>query len=126
VALSLDLAGGLPAVPVDGERLQQVLFNLIANALEATPEGGRVTVTARCDPADARVRLAVSDTGRGISAADLSRLFEPFFTTRPEGTGLGLAVADQIVRESGGRMAVDSAVGVGSTFTVDLPHEEKR
>ena len=124
VALALEVPEGLPRLCVDGERLQQVLFNLLANALEATPEGGRVTLALSSDAGAAR--LAVSDTGRGIPEADRARLFEPFFTTRPGGTGLGLAVAEQIVRESGGKLSVDSTPGVGSTFTVELPVEEAR
>jgi two-component system NtrC family sensor kinase len=104
---------------MDGEQLQQVVFNLVANALDATKPGGRVTVAA--GERDGSVELTVADNGRGIPEEDRARLFEPFFTTRPDGTGLGLAVAEQIVRENGGRLIVDSTVGIGSTFTVALP-----
>jgi signal transduction histidine kinase len=120
-------------VEADAAQLQQVLMNLMMNAIQAMPSGGDVTVEvdeARvAPPADlgaaprSYARLAVRDRGAGISAGDLEHVFEPFFTTKDvgEGTGLGLAVAYGIVRDHGGFIAVESAVGGGTTFTVHLP-----
>jgi signal transduction histidine kinase len=85
------------------------------------PRGGRLAIRVARDAT--AVRLAVTDTGVGIPAAVRAKLFEPFFTTRPEGTGLGLSVSYGIVKAHGGRIDVDSAEGRGSTFTVSLPLE---
>jgi signal transduction histidine kinase len=134
VAIELD-AGTCTPVSVDAAQLQQVLTNLLMNALHASRENGRVTLRVdervAAPPADmggARrqcVCLVVADDGAGIEPENLTRIFEPFFTTKDvgEGTGLGLAVSYGIVREHGGWMTVDSTVGLGSTFTVYLPRE---
>jgi signal transduction histidine kinase len=123
---------------VDEAQMQQVLTNLIANALQATPGGGTVTVELRGEhatpPVDVggsagpMVRVSVADTGCGMSPEVQARIFEPFFTTKEvgEGTGLGLSVAYGIVREHGGWIAVDSTVGRGSTFSVYVPTSERR
>src|SRR5205085_8980851 len=109
----------------DVRKLKQVLFNLATNAIKFTPAGGSVRIAAR-DVGDG-VEIAVSDTGVGISAADQSRLFREFtqvdgsLTRRHEGTGLGLALTKRLVELHGGRIAVRSAPGAGSTFTVCLP-----
>jgi two-component system, NtrC family, sensor kinase len=116
----------------DGSQLQQVLTNLILNGVQAMPAGGRVEVRCGRGPAAPlgksgrpvdRCWLRVTDTGMGISPEDVARVFEPFFTTKPvgEGTGLGLAVAQAIVEEHGGWIAVQSEPGRGTAFTVYLP-----
>ncbi|MBI2407856.1 MAG: response regulator [Gemmatimonadetes bacterium] len=122
---------GLSAVEVDEGQLKQVLHNLVLNAQQAMPEGGRITVRAsnasRSDPAsgaqERTVRIAVRDTGPGIAAADLSRIFEPFFTTKKKGhgTGLGLATAYSIIRRHNGTLSVTSAPGHGAEFVIELP-----
>ncbi|HEX4608507.1 MAG TPA: ATP-binding protein [Urbifossiella sp.] len=118
-------APGLPAVSVDAGQLTQVILNLAANARDAMPAGG--TLTVRTAPTEVAgrpgVRLTVTDTGVGMDAATQARIFEPFFTTKPvgKGTGLGLATVYGIVRGLGGRVAVQSAVGAGTTFAIDLP-----
>lgn len=119
VRLQVRLDPDLPAVPADRFRLEQVLLNLVHNALDVTPAGGCVEVTARARPG--WVDVAVEDAGPGVSPAVLSRIFEPFFTTKPGGTGLGLAVTQSIVRGLGGDIEVASRPGHGSTFTVRLP-----
>jgi signal transduction histidine kinase len=121
VDLSADIEPGLPAVQADADQLQQVFLNLVNNSLDAMPDGGTLTVAAHADGAD--VRVEVADTGTGIAEADLPHLFEPLFTTkdRDRGTGLGLAVAQQIVREHGGRIEATSTPGAGATFTIWLP-----
>jgi signal transduction histidine kinase len=125
--VALDLSAGEP-VPLefDGNQIRQALTNLVHNALQATPPGGRVSVSVGTNGAGALVE--VRDTGEGIAPEHLSRIFEPFFTTkRPgEGTGLGLSVADGIVREHGGTIDVASEPGAGSRFTVHLPREVRR
>jgi two-component system NtrC family sensor kinase len=117
--------GDVPAVLADAGQLQQVLINLVMNAIEATPPGGRVSVRASPRVHEARVgaEIAVADTGTGIAPEHLGRLFEPFFTTKPrgQGTGLGLAICREIVRGHGGEMGIDTAAGVGTTVTAWIP-----
>jgi signal transduction histidine kinase len=125
LALRASAPPDLPPILVDPNQIQQILINLLINALEATPEGGRVQVSARPASEDGRpgVALAVADTGPGIPPDLLPRVFEPFFTTKPpgQGTGLGLAICRDIVREHGGKIGVESRAGAGTTFTVWLP-----
>jgi CheY-like chemotaxis protein len=116
------LAGrDLPPVLADRAQLEQVVINLAINARDAMPEGG--TLAIETSLASDHVRLAVSDTGTGIEAAELERIFEPFYTTKDVGlgTGLGLATVHGIVTQSGGHVEVRSERGLGSTFTVFLP-----
>lgn len=111
-------------VRINLQELQQVLINLIVNAVQAMPAGGTLTLeTADRDPrSDARgVRITVRDTGSGIRAEDLGRIFDPFFTTKKrQGTGLGLSISHALVERYGGRIEVDSAAGAGAAFTVSL------
>lgn len=121
----------LPEVEIDPVEMEQVLFNLMLNARDAMPQGGQLTVATdlRVRPSNAAiagnrtqyVTLTISDTGSGIPEAIVDRIFEPFFTTKPNGTGLGLASAQGIVRQHGGDIKVQSAVGDGTHFTVYLP-----
>jgi signal transduction histidine kinase len=104
---------------VDPEQLHQVLDNLVRNAIEATPEGGRVVLTVRSR--GNTFELEVADTGQGISSEDLPRLFDLYFTTKSEGTGVGLAVSHQIVTGHGGTIEVDSRPGEGTRMTVRIP-----
>jgi len=110
----------------DRAQIEQVLLNLCLNARDARPRDGRIDVIVdeRADPSAGRtVRLIVHDEGVGMDKATLDRIFEPFFTTKPQGsgTGLGLSVVYGIVRQHGGQVHVDSAPGVGTTFTVSFP-----
>jgi signal transduction histidine kinase len=111
----------LPAVPVEAGPIGQVILNLVINAVQAMQGAGTLTLTTRRD--GDQVVLSVSDTGPGISAEVLPHIFEPFFSTKgpSTGTGLGLSVSFGIVQRHGGRIAVDSAVGQGTTFHVYLP-----
>ncbi|WP_448190766.1 MASE3 domain-containing protein [Azospirillum sp. sgz301742] len=135
ITVDTDLADRLPAVTVTVTELSQILLNLIRNACDAMPTGGTLTlstgiVTLR-DPEASRleiaegdyVRLTVADTGVGMDEATRQRVFEPFFTTKPVGlgTGLGLSVVYGIVRNGGGVIAVDSAIGRGTAVMIDLP-----
>ncbi|MBN2799954.1 MAG: response regulator [Deltaproteobacteria bacterium] len=123
--LQLDPHGGM----IDGDvgQIEQVLMNLVVNARDAMPAGGRITVrTGRTIVGLAHHTLAVEDEGEGIPPALLERIMEPFFTTKPEGkgTGMGLSVVYGIVQQHGGRLEVSSTLGVGSAFTVYLPATE--
>jgi signal transduction histidine kinase len=98
-------------------------MNLFVNAAQAMHERGRVTVTTSYCKRDGHVEVTVADTGRGIDQAHIARIFDPFFTTKESGhgTGLGLSIAYGIVAKHGGTIAVDSTVGVGTTFTMRFP-----
>jgi two-component system NtrC family sensor kinase len=114
-------ADALPPVLVDGGQIEQVIVNLVTNAIDAMPRGGRLTLATSSD--GACVRVAVEDTGVGIAPAQRERLFMPFHTTKEvgKGTGLGLSVSYGIVKSHGGDILVESRPGEGSTFTVVLP-----
>ena len=109
----------LPPLLVDEDLLHQALVNLLMNAIEATPPGGRVLVSTHNEGDECR--LIISDTGRGIPEKDLDHIFKPFFTTRHTGTGLGLSITRDIVERHGGHLTLDSEVGVGTTATIHLP-----
>jgi signal transduction histidine kinase len=112
----------LPQVSADPDLLHQAFLNIVINARQAMPQGGRLTVESRADGRNGRpVRITISDTGAGIPPDHLDRIFQPFFTTKPNGTGLGLAIAARIVEQHGGRIAVNTAPGEGTTFTIALP-----
>jgi len=119
------LAPDLPQIAGDPHQLQQVVLNLVNNAIQAMAPGGqgRLGVTSSLSPDRSTIRLAVTDNGPGIPPEHLPRVLEPFFTTKPqgEGTGLGLAIAQGIVTDHGGIIAVESTLGQGATFTVTLP-----
>lgn len=118
VTLTAECLFELPPVAGDRFALARVLRNLVANALQATPRGGRVTLTSQLD--DAHVVIDVADTGSGIAPERLASIFDAFVTTRQRGHGLGLAVSKQIVEQMGGTLTVVSALGIGTTFTVRL------
>lgn len=109
----------LAPVAVDRDQLRQVLLNLVTNAYEAMPAGGVVTLNA--EPQPAAVRLTVADTGAGMDDETRRRLFEPFYTTKTKGIGLGLAVARRIVEAHGGALTAESRPGAGAAFTLTLP-----
>jgi signal transduction histidine kinase len=124
VQVTLHANGGLDVVTGDERRISQVIFNLLSNAVKFAPEGGLVDVTAT--QANGEVRVSVADTGPGIAAEDLERIFEEFQQTeagarQQEGTGLGLALSKRFVEMHGGRIWCDSEVGRGSTFVFTLP-----
>src|SRR5690349_49633 len=103
----------------DSEQIRQVFWNLARNAVQAMPHGGQLTVRTVVE--DGAYRITFADNGRGMSAADLSRLFQPFRTNFPTGTGLGMAISYRIVQEHGGKIEVTSTEGAGSAITVSLP-----
>ena len=105
---------------VDPQQFKQVVWNLCLNAVEAMPDGGELRVGAAAASGQ-MLEVSVSDTGAGIAADNLPHVFEPFFSTKPEGTGLGLALVHRIVQEHGGEIDVRSTPGLGTTFTIVLP-----
>lgn len=117
-------AKNLPLVELDGDQMRQVTINLILNAGGAMPDGG--TLTVRTETADeSHVRLTFSDSGCGIPAESLDKIFEPFYTTKARGTGLGLAITRQIIEQHHGEIHIDSTVGKGTSVTVTLPTERE-
>jgi CheY-like chemotaxis protein len=134
IELACELAPGEHWIRVDPGQLEQVIMNLVVNAFDATPAGGRITLsTATLPPADGarkhtspRVLLEVRDTGHGIEPDVRPRIFEPFFTTKPKGkgTGLGLSTVYGIVKQSGGDLTVESEPGEGACFRITLPSAE--
>jgi two-component system, sporulation sensor kinase E len=119
VTVESDLADNLPALKLDVRYIKQALLNLIKNAMAAMSGGGRLGIETRADGDEVQVR--VSDTGTGIPADIMDKIFEPYFTTKPFGTGLGLTIVFKIVKEHFGDIAVASREGEGTTFTLTLP-----
>ena len=119
VTVRVETAAGLPPVSVDPEQIKQVLLNLVINAVQATPNGGQISLRANRE--GDWIRADVEDEGVGIPSEDLERIFDPFFTTRRSGTGLGLSIAYQIVSQHGGHITARRNSARGMTFSVTLP-----
>jgi len=120
VTWTIRVEPGVPDVVADESQVRQALLNLVRNAKEAMSGGGRIDVeVSRTD--DGMVRLVLADSGSGISRENLGQIFEPFFSTKAKGTGLGLALVQQIVLEHGGRIDVDCPEAGGTRFTIGLP-----
>lgn len=119
VTVQLDLAPRLPQVSLDPDRMQQVFLNLINNAAQAMPGGGRLTISTHLE--NGRVRFSFADTGVGIAPEDQARVFEPLYTTKAKGFGLGLAIVQLLVDAHGGEVTVSSQPGAGACFSVLLP-----
>jgi len=118
------LGEGLPDVSVDPMQMRQALLNVFLNAIEAMGEGGTMTVeTSETESSDGKraVSLGVTDTGSGMNPEELDKLFEPFYTTKPKGSGLGMTVVSRVVEQNGGRVFVKSAPSEGTTLTIILP-----
>ena len=121
IELRTELADDLPELRADRGQLEQVCLNLILNATDAMPEGGRLTIATARQP-DSSITLTFTDTGVGMTVEQQARLFEPFLTTKARGTGLGLAIVHKIIVEAHrGRIAVTSAPGQGTMFRIELP-----
>ena len=120
IAIETNLASNLPKVCMDREKVKGVLWNLILNAKEAMPRGGSLTVsTVIVD--NAFVEISVEDTGQGIAAGDMEQLFQPFFTTKPEGVGLGLTMSRKVIEKHGGNLKLEKRPAGGTRARVVLP-----
>ncbi len=124
IQVNLDIPAALPSVAIDKEQMEQVFFNLIKNALEAMGDGSTLSVALGYDDRD--VTIAFADSGVGMDAEHLSHLFEPYRTSKENGTGLGLMVTKRIIEAHSGTITAESEVGRGTTFTIRLPRLEKR
>jgi signal transduction histidine kinase len=124
IRLETDLPIDLPDVQVDPIQLEQALGEIVSNALDAMPRGGRLTIRGYREPEDGKgevVVIEIADTGAGIAEQMLPMVCDPFFTTRQEGTGLGLAIAKRYVAQNGGRLDIASTPGAGTTVRIYLP-----
>jgi len=126
VSLDLSLKGRIPAASVDVDQMQQVFINLLKNAVEASTDGGSISIEVASNEEGRQtdsttIAVTVIDTGSGIDMAHLEHIFEPFFTTKPGGTGLGLYITQDIVKRHGGDIVVASEPGKGTSFTVQIP-----
>lgn len=124
VTIKKKLARQLTGSPIDSSQMQQVLVNLIKNASQAMTTGG--TLTLQTGEGDDGVWVSVTDTGLGIPSEQITHIFEPFYTTKKKGTGLGLMIVQRIVRLHGGRIEVNSSAGNGTTFKIWLPLHERK
>lgn len=119
-----ELPASMPVIMADRNQLKQVFFNLLKNAMEAMPSGGRLSVKVRAD--DDSVYVAIADTGSGIRAEDLAKLFSPYHTTKVGGHGLGLTIVQRIMREHGGHVGIESKEGIGTVVTLQFPQKHRR
>lgn len=124
IIVEQELRSDLPLLELDRDQMKQAFYNVIKNSLEAMKRRG--TLRIRTDRDDTHVLVAFVDTGGGVSAENLSRVFEPYFTTKPLGTGLGLLIVRRIVREHGGELSIESSQDKGLTLTIRLPYIDKR
>jgi PAS domain S-box-containing protein len=124
IAVKMKLARELTATPIDATQMQQVLVNLVKNAMHAMTKGG--TLTLQTGEGGDGVWVSVADTGGGIPPEQINRIFEPFYTTKKKGTGLGLMIVQRIVRAHDGRIELESHVGRGTTFRIWLPLHERK
>lgn len=125
IQLRFTINPALPTIQADPDRLTQVLLNLYLNAIHAIGRQGTITVEASECSAE-RVKIVVADSGKGIAAEQLEAIFTPYFTTKADGTGLGLAVVQNIVEQHGGTIQVASVEGKGAVFTLWLPTKAKQ
>lgn len=134
VVIKTEIPDDIPDIMMDPDQMQQIFLNLIINAVQAMPDGGKLTITVceqgkdgideraiRIPGSDRVLAIRLEDTGKGIEGKYIDRIFDPFFTKKSKGTGLGLAISRRIIQEHGGDIAVKSEVGKGSIFTVYLP-----
>jgi signal transduction histidine kinase len=124
IVVEQELRSDLPLLQIDRDQMKQAFYNVIKNSLQAMKRRG--TLRIRTDRDDTHALISFIDTGSGMSAESLGRVFEPYFTTKPSGTGLGLLIVRRIVREHGGELSIESSEGKGLTLTIRLPYVHKR
>lgn len=137
VVIETALDGTLPVVVVDPDQIQQVFLNIMINSIQAMPSGGTLTIgvsasgNTQGSPSSGKagkppyIVVTISDTGRGIDPADLDHVFDPFFTKKQKGSGLGLTISRNIIHDHGGKIVVESGIGKGTTFAIYLPTNSK-
>jgi nitrogen fixation/metabolism regulation signal transduction histidine kinase len=119
IEFSSEIADEAMPLDADAEMLHRALSNLVLNAMDAMPEGGKVTMAAR--PVDGKIEIRIADTGTGLTPEECERLFTPYYTTKQHGTGLGLAIVQSVVADHEGTIAVESRPGGGTVFVISLP-----
>jgi len=124
IRVDIELNQKLPVVLGDRNQLKQVFFNLTKNSMEAMRAGGTIRVTTRSD--DRCIYLHFGDSGSGIKQEEIGRVFEPYFTTKKTGSGLGLMIVERILRNHGGNIAIESKEGVGTVISLQFPHKDRR
>ncbi len=122
VTIEKDIQENLPTIKIDSEKIMQVILNIVFNAIEAMPEGGKLTIGAKKVEKENSegIEIVIRDTGKGIAKEDIKNIFKPFYTSKERGVGLGLAICNRIVRNHGGMITVKSNLGKGSTFRIRL------
>ncbi|RJQ13285.1 MAG: sensor histidine kinase [Nitrospiraceae bacterium] len=121
IAVVKNFDSRLPVIMADQMQLQQVFLNLLLNAVDAMSGGGTLTINTSRNPDGKAIRIEIGDTGKGINRELVKKIFQPFFTTKAKGTGMGLAITRRIVEEHGGGISIESEQGKGTTFTIVLP-----
>ncbi len=124
IVVEQELRSDLPLLQIDRDQMKQAFYNVIKNSLQAMKRRGALRI--RTDRDDTHALISFIDTGSGMSAENLGRIFEPYFTTKASGTGLGLLIVRRIVREHGGELSIESSEGKGLTLTIRLPYVDKR
>ncbi len=119
IGVDLQIPSDLPPLWIDGELFRNCILNFVTNASQAMPDGGTITLGARLE--GGVVKLTFDDQGNGIAPEDVGKIFQPYFTTKDVGIGLGLAITERIIKEHGGKIEVESTIGTGTTFSVSLP-----
>ena len=124
ISIDLFTAKNLPPVSLDRDQFRQALYNVIRNSFQAMGEKGQLSIGTACD--DSHVWVSIGDTGGGIDPATVGTIFQPYYTTKENGSGLGLHVVQRIVRAHGGEIMIQSAMGKGMLFTIRLPRVDRR
>ncbi|MEM7790458.1 MAG: ATP-binding protein [Verrucomicrobiota bacterium] len=122
--VNVEIGDAVPAILGDRGQIKQVVFNLIKNAMEAMHPGGKLRIVAGSD--EDHIQLQFIDTGSGITEEDLARVFQPYFTTKESGHGLGMMIVQRIMREHGGQIGIESREGIGTVITLQFPQPHKR
>jgi signal transduction histidine kinase len=125
IRVEKDLGRSLPRQAFDGQQMKQAVINILKNAMEAMENGGTLTLRTYDVPATGEIAIEIGDTGPGISAKAMHNVFNPYYTTKPRGTGLGLPITNRIVKAHQGRIEMRNKEGGGAAFTVKLPYAAK-